>query len=144
MRNIFILLLLVSTGFVAARAQSRSQLRRMANQVATAYSLGELRGLDTKHLRRGSVRLTIENTNIDPEFEHYRFRSFSALGRWIRKQERDGFPLKVTWPLVGCRNGTCVFFRDGGILHNQNYLTRVRYGYRNKRLYVRGIQLLVG
>ena len=144
MRKIFILFLLVFTGFVVARAQSRAQLGRMADQVAIAFSSEKMSSLDAKGLGRGRVRLTIENSIAEPEFERYRFPSFAAMGRWITKQEIDGFPARVAWPLVGCKKGVCNFFQDGGILHNHLYLTKVAYGYRNKRLYIRRIELLAG
>lgn len=131
--------------FDSANAQSQDkQARKIAVAVASAFGRGQLRTLDGKKLVRGRVKLTIENSIGEPEFEHYSFRSFSAMGNWIRKQERDGLPNKVVWPLVGCRKGVCTFFRDGGILHNQLYLKRVLYGYRNNRIYIRGVQLLAG
>jgi len=126
-------------------AQSQDkQARKIAAAVADAFGKGQLRQIDRKKLLRGRVKLTIENSIGEPEYEHYSYRSFSAMGGWIRKQERDGLPNKVVWPLVGCRKGVCTFFRDGGILHNQLYLKKVTYGYRNGRLYISGVQLLAG
>lgn len=129
----------------AAQAQSQDkQAKKVGAEIASAFSRGQLRKLDPKKLVRGSIRLTIENSIGEPEFEYYSFRSFAAMGSWIKKREIEGLPNKVAWPLVGCRKGTCTFFRDGGILHNQLYIKKVTYGYRNKRLYIRGIQLLAG
>lgn len=120
------------------------QARKISAEVAKAFENGQLRKLDAKKLVSGKLRLTIENSIGEPEFEHYSFKSFTALGRWIKSQEFDGMPNKVAWPLVGCRSGVCTFHQDGGILHNQLYLTKVRYTYRNKRIYIHGIQLLAG
>ncbi len=129
----------------AAQAQTQDkQAKKTGAEIAKAFERGQLRKLDVKDLLRGKVKLTIENSIGDPEFEYYSFGSFAAMGRWIKKQEFDGLPNKVAWPLVGCRKGVCTFFRDGGILHNQLYLKKVTYGYRNKRIYIRGIQLLAG
>ncbi len=130
-------------GPAQAKSQDR-QAKKIGAEIARAFERGQLRKLDTKHLLSGKVKLTIENSIGEPEFEHYSFNSFGAMGRWIKKQEIDGLPNKVAWPLVGCRKGVCTFFRDGGILHNQLYLKKVRYGYRNRRIYIRSIQLLAG
>ena len=139
--------LIAGTMFLISSTPAQSQdkqARKIAAAVAAAFGQGQLRKLDLKKLVRGRVKLTIENSIGEPEFEHYSFRSFSAMGGWIRKQERDGLPNKVAWPLVGCRKGVCTFFRDGGILHNQLYLKKVTYDHRNNRIYIRGVQLLAG
>jgi hypothetical protein len=144
MNKIIIFLMLVSVCFVTTKAQSQTNLRRMADQVSTAFSLGNMKSLDSKRLRRGQIAVTVENSGGEVEFEYYRFSSFAAVDRWLKKHEIDDLPEKIGWPLVGCKKGTCEFFQDGGISHNHLYLTKVTYGHRNNRLYVTGIQLLAG
>ena len=141
--TVLVIAMMVFFGEAQAQTQDK-QAKKVGAEIASAFERGQLRKLDPKNLVRGSVKLTIENSIGEPEFEYHTFRSFAAMGRWIKKREMDGLPNKVAWPLVGCRKGTCTFFRDGGILHNQLYLKKVTYGYRNKRLYIRGIQLLAG
>lgn len=141
--SVLIAMIMLFFGSIQAQSQDK-QAKKTGAEIARAFERGQLRKLDAKNLLSGKIKLTIENSIGEPEFERYSFSSFAAMGRWIKKQEFDGLPNKVAWPLVGCRKGVCTFFRDGGILHNQLYLKKVTYGYRNKRLFIRGIQLLAG
>ncbi len=145
-------LLIISIASVA-QAQRHSKLSgaaKICDQIATEFSLGSLRSYDSKHLINGRFKLLIEHSIYDTasggkEFESRYFRSFSAFERWMKKEERQpGFPVRIGWPLTGCRNGRCTFFEDGGISHNHVYLKRIYYGYKNKRLYIKTIQLLYG
>lgn len=141
--SVLVAMIMLFFGSIPAQSQDK-QAKKTGAEIARAFERGQLRKLDAKNLLSGKIKLTIENSIGEPEFEYYSFSSFAAMGRWIKKQEFDGMPNKVAWPLVGCRKGVCTFFRDGGILHNQLYLKKVTYGYRNKRLFIRGIQLLAG
>ena len=151
MKHLLTLSLLIISICSAAQAQRHSKLSgpaKVADQIATAFSLESLSRYDSKHLVTGRLKLLIENSIYDiggKEFESRYFSSFAALERWMKKEERQpGFPVRVGWPLTGCRNGRCTFFRDGGISHNHVYLKRIYYGYKSKRLYIKTIQLLYG
>ena len=130
-------------GVMSVDAQSKAQLTKFTDEVTTAFSLEDLASLDAKSLRRGFVRLKIDNSIGEPEVEKYRFSSFKSMSRWFEKPGNN-MQAKIDWPLVKCSKGECSFFRDGGILHNHFYLTGISYGYRNKRLYVRRIEILAG
>ena len=143
MKKLLLIFGLLMAGFVSVSAQSNAQLTKFADEVTTAFSLGKLEGLDSKRIRRGNVRLVVANSIGEPEIERYQFSTFKAMSRWFKKGA-NSVPAKVAWPLVKCSKGECEFFQDGGILHNHFYLTGISYGYRNKRLYIKSIELLAG
>jgi hypothetical protein len=143
MKKHILLIGLMLTGIVSINAQSKAQLSRFADKVTTAFAAEELESLEPTNMRHGYVRLEIDNSIGEPEVERYRFSSFKTMARWFNKAENRG-QAKVVLPLVKCRKGECEFSQDGGILHNHFYLVGISYGYRNKRLYVRKIQILAG
>ena len=148
MKKLITILFIVGMSCAFVKAQSHSKknaVASVAKLVASAFSAGDLKKLDSRHLLDGYLNLTIEYTAGDVEFEYKAFRSFAGLGKWLKNQEHDGgFPFRVNWPLTGCRDGICTFFLDGGILHNHVYFTKLHYSYKNKRLYIKSVRLMYG
>ena len=143
MKKLILIFSLLIAGIVTVNAQSKAQLAKFADEVTTAFSLGELANLESKNMRRGYVRLVIENSIGEPESQRFRFTSFKTMARWFKKGANES-QAKTVWPLVNCGKGECSFFLDGGILHNHYYLIGISYGYRNKRLYLKSIDILAG
>lgn len=143
MKKLTLLCCLLIFSIVSANAQSKAQLAKFTDEVQTAFADGKLASLESKGMRRGDVRLVIENSIGEPEVERYRFTSFKTMARWFAKNENRS-QTKTIWPLVKCKRGECSFFKDGGILHNHFYLTGISYSYWNKRLYLKAIEILAG
>lgn len=134
--------MMVSAAAVAAQTRaSKKELVRLARQIDATNDLGSL---DRLGLIRGSVKIVIEHSISEPEFEGKRFRSFKAAARWLDSREIDGFPVRTSMSFKGCGTHICTFESEGGILHNHLYLKQIFFGYRNKRLYVKAIQFLDG
>jgi hypothetical protein len=142
---------------LSVRAQSRSKkltIGKLEDVFSTAFAIDTLETLDAKYPNRAKMRVEIGYTSIEPDIKV--FDTFGALGRWLRSMERetDGgpskggstmkLPLRVTMPLVGCRQGACTYDFDGGILHNHLYLKKISYGYRKGRPFIKSIFLING
>ncbi len=134
-----------------ANPSKKKPLEKLEDDFSTAYALDLLPQLDRKRSNAAKFRVVIENTGVDTvlhpnwEYERKAFRSFGALGRWLKSRERQaGFPQRVTKPLISCRRGFCTYDFDGGIDHNHLYLQKISYGYRKGRPCIRKIYLLNG
>ena len=144
MKRFFIFAVLIFTSAAPLAAQTRAQKReivRLAQKIANVDDLGEL---DRLGLIRGSVKIVIEHSISEPEFEGENFPSFKAAERWLDRRERSGFPMRVSLPFKGCGTRICTFESEGGILHNHLYLKQIFFGYRNNRPFVKAIQYLDG
>jgi len=139
---IYVFLILVSAMTVAAQTRSsKNQIARLAQKIAETDDLGRL---DRLGLIRGSVRIVIQHSIAEPEFEIKRFRSFKAAERWLDSREIDGFPMRMSMSFKGCGKSVCTFESEGGILHNRLYTKKVIFGYRKNRPYVKAVQFLDG
>jgi hypothetical protein len=149
MRKIIILAIVVFTCTIALQAQSQDKAaRRLANKMAAAFSNG-LRPLDREHLLQGRLKLSIQHwitDGDDPEYESRTFKNFSAMERWLKREENQpGFPVRMSGERLSCRSGICSLdLIDGQMMHNHVYLTRVWYGHSKGRLYVKRIKILYG
>lgn len=146
---IFILLFFVGTSVLAAQSRTgRKRLARTAETIADAYSMRDLGRLDRLGLIRGTVKIVIEHSLAQEdsgEFVVRRFSSFYRAERWLaNRHPQPGLPFRAVREFQGCRRGTCTFWEDGGILHNQLYLEKILYGYRNGRLFIKELYFLDG
>ena len=131
---------------IAVFGQSQDkQARKLADKVATAFFLG-LSKLDRQSLLHSRLHLTIENSIGEPEFEYKSFRNFTAMERWMKSEENQpGFPVRMSGEKVSCRGGRCrLDLIDGQMMHNHVYLTRIDYGYRKGRIYIKRLRILYG
>ncbi len=149
MKKIILFTVFVFTCSTALQAQSQDKAaRKLAGKVATAFSNG-VGSLDRSHLLKGRLELSIQHWITDgdmPEFESRSFKSFQAFELWLKKEENEpGFPIRTSGERVSCRGGLCrLDLKDGQMMHNHVYLTRVGYGYSKGRLYVKKLRILYG
>ncbi|HEX8175555.1 MAG TPA: hypothetical protein VF543_10580 [Pyrinomonadaceae bacterium] len=128
---------------------SSSRIEQLMKALDEAYSTRTLARLDARRPYLGRVRIVIEHSlAADGAKEQYESRSFRTLAqadRWLKSRENsDGLPARETRPLYDCGSGSCEFDLNGGILHNHLYLTKVTYGMRRGRPYIKTIYLLDG
>jgi len=147
--------LIVSITPLSLNAQSSSKrltIGKLVDEFETAFVADSLEKLDAQRPNRGRMRVVITYDTIEPEVKV--FRTFGALGRWLRSRETDSapaedgktvkLPFRVTNPPTVCRRGSCLFDYDGGTLHNHIYLKKILYGSRNGRPYIKAIYLFDG
>jgi len=128
-------------------------IEELIDKVEIGFGNRQLADYDGQHLFRGRIRFVIEHSLVednDPHhFEIRTFRTFAAAQRWLQSREtpNEGYP-PVPFPslrsLLQCRRGVCTYDLDGGIDHNHLYLTKIFYGMRNRRPYLKSIYLLDG
>lgn len=127
----------------------------MRQAVDTAFVRSELGELDKQRLRRGKIKLVIEYSLIvdDEQFEVRHFANFKQMEGWLKsreiEQEAEGvgkyrLPTRVVDTFAGCRRGVCRYEMPNGVLHNQLYLQKISYGFRDGRLFVKTIYLYDG
>ncbi|HKS26586.1 MAG TPA: cystatin domain-containing protein [Pyrinomonadaceae bacterium] len=125
-----------------------SPVEQLMKAIDDAYAFGKLAGLDARRPYLGRVRIVIEHSlaadGEKGQFEIRRFRTLAQADRWLKSREREGLPARETRPLYDCGGGSCEFDLNGGILHNHLYLTKVTYGMRRGRPYIKTIYLLDG
>ncbi len=135
---------------LSAQAQSSSKVETIAqleSALSEAYQVETLGKLDAGRSFKRKVRVVIEHSlgTGAEQYESKLVRTFEQLERWLRSRQReDGTPFRESRPLLRCRNGTCTYDFNGGILHNHLYLKRFTYGYHNGQPYIRTIYLLDG
>ncbi|MBI3653296.1 MAG: hypothetical protein HY231_19885 [Acidobacteria bacterium] len=124
-------------------------IEQMATAIATAYEAKTLSKLDAEHPLLDKVKIIIEHSLAEDKakdrFEIKEFKTLEQVEKWLKKRERDeDIPGRVSQPLLRCKNGFCTYDFAGGILHNQLYLKKIAYGYRNGQPYIKTIYLLDG
>ena len=135
-----------------AHAQSRAgrkSIERLEEKFGIAYMNSALGSLDAEYPVFRKVKIVIEHSlagDTDKDrFEIKEFKRFAQAERWLSSRQReDGTPFRIARDLRQCRNGLCTYNFDGGILHNQLYIKKIAYGYRNGRPYIKTIYLLDG
>ncbi len=125
----------------AAKKETVEELVRALSEAYTSKSLGGVAA--AARPRQGRVRIVVEHS-ISGGREAKSFRSLEAAERWLKGREREDGPARQVLPLKRCRRGLCTYDFGGGILHNNLYLQKVAYGYRNGLPYVKTIYLLDG
>lgn len=138
-------MLIPAVAFQSAQAQSRSNNKQIERLAENVSQTPDLSALDRLRLIRGSVKIVIEHSISEPTFEVRHFRSFRAVERWLASREQPpGFPRRMALQFSGCRKGVCTFDSVGGILHNQLYIKKILYGYRQKRPFIKAVYFLDG
>lgn len=137
-------ILLFAAGLCGGQTQDQ-QARKLANKVSTAFFLG-LQRLDRDHLVRGRLKVTIENSGGEPEYEYKSFRSFGEMQRWMKSEENDeGVPWRESGQKLYCRKGLCTIgLVDGQMRHSHVFLTKMYYGYDKGRIFVRRLYIIYG
>jgi len=104
--------------------------------------------LDADRPYVGRFTIRIEHSLADDDdpqrFEVRRFSSFARAERWFKSREIEGMPGRHTRPVIKCAKGVCRYNSEGGILHNNLYLTKITYGIRNGCPYIKTIYILDG
>jgi hypothetical protein len=146
MKNIAIaagLTLLFASNTVAKSPTEPNNVEQLARELADAYVKRNLGRLDRKYPIQGKVRIEIEDS-LSGEDTIKEFRSLAQSEQWLRSRARNDFPVRQSKPLIGCNRGSCTYDFSQGILHNQLYLKKISYGYKNGRHYLKAIYLLDG
>lgn len=129
-------------------ALSNSTIEQLVKSLAEAYEAKELGKLDIGRPYFGKVRIVIEHSlaedNAKDRFEIKSFKTLAMGEQWLKSREMHDVPARATKPLQRCRKGLCTYDFGGGINHNNLYLKKITYGYRNGRPYVKTIFLLDG
>ncbi|HVG19110.1 MAG TPA: hypothetical protein VNI02_08650 [Blastocatellia bacterium] len=119
---------------LSAQAQSRPKkltIGKLIDEFEIAFVQDRLERLDAKRPHHGRIRVEIEYSTIEPDIKV--FRTFGALGRWLRNMETDSAPMEdgstMKLPMrvmseVSCKRGVCTYDYDGGILHNHLYIKK--------------------
>lgn len=129
------------------QAQSRSRIRtigQLANAFSDAFGIDRLREMDARYPDHGRFRVIIEYSSVEGS-EKRVFKTFGALGRWLKSREsEDRFPWRMDTTPRGCKRGVCNYDIQENLSHNRLYLTKLSYGYRDGRPYLKTIFLLAG
>jgi hypothetical protein len=114
----------------------------LAWSLSTAYDDRDLGQLDDKLPYYKSIKISVEHS-ISGEFETETFKSLAAAERWLQSRESSFGPSRQTSTILRCRQGTCQY-KEEGLLHNQLFLTKFSYFYKNGRVYISTIYLVDG
>lgn len=131
----------------SAQAQSRSKIKtieQLEDAFSKAFGRDRMAELDAKYPNHGKFRVIIEYSSpLEPDIRV--FRTFGALGRWLKSRETEGgFPWRLDTTLVGCKRGVCTYEFESNLEHNRLYIQKLSYGYRNGRPYLKTVFLLAG
>lgn len=139
--------MLIIFGAISAQAQNQDKMaKKMAEKVSTAFAY-DLKKLDSAHLLNGRLKLTIENSGGDVEFEYKTFRNFAAMERWLKSLVTEpGFPIRSRGDSEPrCRKGLCrLDLIDNQMAHHRVFLTKIYYGYSNGSIYVKKLYVIFG
>jgi hypothetical protein len=131
-----------------AKPCKKQPVEDLVNSFADSFAAKKMGELDGDRPYVGTVRFVIEHSladDNDPQrFKVRRFKSFAAAEKWFKSQEIEGMPGRNTRPLIKCAKGVCSYNSEGGILHNNLYLTKITYGMRGGCPYIKTIYLLDG
>ncbi len=140
--------LLIASTTSAKSPPEPNTVEQLAIEVADAYVKKSLGRLDRKYPVQGKVKIEIEDSLSGGDREtksvSKEFRQLEQGEKWLRSRSRDEFPVRQSKPLIGCKQGSCTYDFSAGILHNQLYLKKISYGYKNGRPYLKTIYLLDG
>jgi hypothetical protein len=136
---------------VGVQAQAKSETRtaeQLAKTFSKAYAGKRLASLDRERLFAGTIKFVIKHSlaedNAPDKYEVRTFKTLAQAERWLKKRGVDeNTPSRETKPLKGCRKGVCTF-DVLGLLHNQLFLTKITYGSRKGRLYIKTVYLTDG
>jgi hypothetical protein len=141
-------LIAVSCMTIYAKPCKKQSIQDLVKAFAESFAEKKMDQLDANRPYVGTIRIVIEHSladDNDPKrFNVKRFRSFAAAEKWFKSQEIEGMPGRNTRPVIKCAKGVCSYNSEGGILHNNLYLTKITYGVRNGCPYIKTIYLLDG
>ncbi|MDT4895279.1 MAG: hypothetical protein QOH25_356 [Acidobacteriota bacterium] len=128
-------------------ASSSSTIEQLAQALADAFTAKSLGRLDAERPYFGRVKIIIEHSLAEDtakdRFEVRQVRTLEQGERWLTSRERADSPARNSGSLQRCRKGVCTY-EQVGMLHNNLYLQKVTYGYRNRRPYIKTIYLIDG
>ena len=132
----------------AQSLSGKQTVEQLAQALGEAYTAKALGKLDAERPYRGKVKIVIEHSlagdTAKDRFEVKEFQTLEQAERWLKSRETEELPARATKPLLQCKRGLCTYNFDGGILHNQLYLSKISYGFRTGRPYIKTIFLLDG
>jgi hypothetical protein len=142
------LTLLFASNTLAKSPPKPNTVEQLAIELADAYVTRNLGRLDRKYPSQGKVKIEIEDSLSGEDTKNKssikEFRSLAQGEQWLRSRAINDFPVRQIKPLIGCKRGSCTYDFSQGILHNQLYLKKISYGYKNGRHYLKAIYLLDG
>lgn len=145
----FTIALLGPAASVVAQAKCKKQpIKNLVEAFAESFANKTMGTLDAHRPFVGRFTIRIEHSLADDDdpqrFEVRRFSSFARAEAWFKSREIEGMPGRNTRPVLKCAKGVCSYNSEGGILHNNLYLTKITYGIRHGCPYIRTIYLLDG
>ena len=145
----WLIILFAGSTFISAQMSSSSKTpEQLAASVARSYVNKDLRALKREGYSYRSVRIVVEHSlggdEVKPSIEDATFRSFADADRWLAARGPAEYPFnRQTQPLRNCSKGICTYDAPA-LLHNTLFLTRVTYGVRGGRTYVKTIYFVDG
>jgi hypothetical protein len=140
-----LLALLISLPADTRAAPKKQTIEQLVKQLSEAYLAKSLGRLDAKRPYQGNVKIIIEHSLSEDDYDIKRVKTLKQAEQWLRRREdEDGTPLREVRRLLGCKKGVCRYDLDGGISHNHLYFKKITYAYRNGALYLKTIHLLDG
>jgi hypothetical protein len=142
-------LLIISLSAPTQSSSKKETIEQLVKALSDAYTSRALGRLDAGRPFVGKVKIVIEHSlapdDAKDRFEIKMFKTLEKAEQWLRSRERDEqFPSRQNRPLMQCKKGICTYDFNGGILHNQLYLQKITYGYKNGSPYIKTIYLLDG
>ena len=140
-----LLALVISLPTEAFAAPKKQTIEQLVKRLSEAYLAKDLGRLDAERPYQGQVRIVIEHSLSEDDYDIKRVKTLKQAERWLKSlEDEDGTPIREVRPLLRCRKGSCTYNFDGGISHNHLYLNKIIYGYRNGSWYIKTIHLLDG
>jgi hypothetical protein len=131
-----------------AKPCKKQSVEDLVNSFADSFEAKKMGQLDADRPYVGTVRFVIEHSladDNDPQrFKIRKFASFALAEKWFKSHEIEGMPGRHSRPVLKCAKGVCSYNSEGGILHNNLYLTKITYGMRGGCPYIKTIYLLDG
>jgi hypothetical protein len=133
---------------INAKPCKKQSIEDLVKAFAQSFEEKSMDKLDADRPYLANVRIVIEHSladDNDPQrFNVRKFASFARAEKWFKSREIDGMPGRNTRPVIKCAKGVCSYNSEGGILHNNLYLTKITYGIRGGCPYIKTIYLLDG
>jgi hypothetical protein len=119
-------------------------IEQFVNDVAKAWSEGNLASLDARRPYVGAVRVVVEaQVGEPPNVERKTFKTLAQIDKWFKRNERSDGPGRNVGPLEKCSKGVCTF-EVVGMNHNNLFLQKITYGMRKGRPYLKAIYIADG
>lgn len=133
---------------LTAKPCKKQSIEDLEKALAESFAQKTMGKLDADRPYLSTIRIVIEHSladDTDPQrFKVLKFASFARAEKWFKSREIDGMPGRNTRPVIKCAKGVCSYNSEGGILHNNLYLTKITYGMRGGCPYIKTIYLLDG